>query len=200
MRTTMLVLAPICLAAAGGHSVAATVFFDDFNAENGGTGVLNYNGFANWTVTRQSVDLIGNGFFDFFPGNGLYVDLDGSSGSAGRIESIALNLGAGSYEFSFDLAGSQRPGGPNTVDLSIEVGVLADTITLDAFDTLSSYTYFFTLNSAMTVNIVFDHLGGDNIGLILDNVHLQVIPTPLASLIAGAGLFGVVGVRRRANG
>lgn len=200
MRTTMLVLAPICLAAAGGHSVAATVFFDDFNSENGGSGALNYNGFANWTVTRQSVDLIGNGFFDFFPGNGLYVDLDGSSGSAGRIESIALNLSAGSYAFSFDLAGSQRPGGPNTVDLGLEIGVLADTITLNSNDAFSTYTYFFSLNSATSVNIVFDHMGGDNIGLILDNVLLQTIPTPVASLIAGAGLFGVMGVRRRTNG
>ncbi len=33
---------------------------DDFTAENGGAGVLNYFGFANWDVTDGSVDLLGN--------------------------------------------------------------------------------------------------------------------------------------------
>jgi hypothetical protein len=199
MRNTLLVITPICLAAIGSQSHAATVFFDDFNAENAGVGVLNYNGFANWNVTRQSVDLIGNGFFDFLPGNGLYVDLDGSTGSAGEITSMNLNLAAGSYQFSFDLAGSQRGEAPfNTVELGLEIGVLSDTIMLASADPFATYTYYFTLNAATTVNIVFDHQGGDNIGLLLDNVHLQTIPTPLASLIAGAGLFGVIGVRRRA--
>lgn len=203
MRRPILAIAPVCVVTLAGSAQGATVFFDNFNAENGGVGVLNYNGFANWTVTRQSVDLIGNGFFDFFPGNGLYVDLDGSTGSAGRMESVGINLAAGTYEFSFDLAGSQRGDAPfNTVNLGIELGVLSDTIMLASAVPFTSYSYLFTINAATTVNIVFDHLGGDNIGLLLDNVRIAtadpVIPAPLASLLAGAGLFGAMGVRRRA--
>lgn len=40
-------------------------------------GALAYCGFQNWKV-EGSVDLLGNGFFDLLPGNGLYVDLVGS--------------------------------------------------------------------------------------------------------------------------
>ncbi len=47
--------------------------------------MLNYAGFANWDVLDGFVDLIGNGFFDLLPGNGLYVDLDGSTGDAGKL-------------------------------------------------------------------------------------------------------------------
>ena len=46
---------------------AGVLLQDNFDAENGGTGILNYgtvNGvFANWTVSDGHVDLIGNGFF-----------------------------------------------------------------------------------------------------------------------------------------
>ena len=62
------------LSFSGFSANAGVIFSDNFNAENGGTGVLNYNSFNNWTVTDGTVDLIGNGFFDFYPGNGLYVD------------------------------------------------------------------------------------------------------------------------------
>jgi hypothetical protein len=43
--------------------------------------------FANWVIGRGTVDLIGNGYFDYFPGYGLYVDLDGSNFQASRMES-----------------------------------------------------------------------------------------------------------------
>ncbi len=40
---------------------------DDFDSENQGQGMLNYFGLANWDIARGSVDLIGYGFWDFFP-------------------------------------------------------------------------------------------------------------------------------------
>ena len=82
MKKIMLITMAVALV---GPAIAAPVFFDDFNAENGGVGQTNYTGFANWAVQDGTVDLIGNGFFDFFPGNGLYVDVDGSSGDAGKM-------------------------------------------------------------------------------------------------------------------
>jgi hypothetical protein len=60
---------------------------DDFDTENSSIGLLDYSRFSNWIVTRGSVDLIGNGFYDFYPGNGLYVDLDGSTNEGGKLES-----------------------------------------------------------------------------------------------------------------
>ena len=68
-----------------GAASATPIFEDNFDSENGGNGVTNYTGFINWTVTDGTVDLIGNGYFDFFPGNGLYVDMDGSTNNAGKM-------------------------------------------------------------------------------------------------------------------
>ncbi|MEZ5560441.1 MAG: hypothetical protein R3E86_18090 [Pseudomonadales bacterium] len=64
----MVAIAAISLA---GAANAAIIFSDNFDGENGGVGALNYNSFAHWTVLDGTVDLIGNGFFDFLPGNGL---------------------------------------------------------------------------------------------------------------------------------
>lgn len=77
-------------------------FLDTFNTENGGVGKLDYTSFANWIVTAGSVDLIGNGLFDIYPGNGLYVDLNGSTGVSGTLTSKVL-FSPGTYEFSFEI-------------------------------------------------------------------------------------------------
>ena len=62
-------LAAALTAALTGAASAAPLFSDNFNAQNGGVGTLNFSGFTNWTVSNGSVDLIGNGFFDFYPGD-----------------------------------------------------------------------------------------------------------------------------------
>src|SRR5579862_1829881 len=68
----------LCVGAPAAHA-QVYLLNDNFNTENGGVGQLNYTGFDNWNVSG-AVDLIGNGFFDFYPGNGLYVDMNGSPG------------------------------------------------------------------------------------------------------------------------
>ena len=76
---------------------------------------LDYTTFINWTVSDGSVDLIGPGMFDLLPGNGLYVDLAGSSApNYGRMTSrIPVTLTSGhAYRLTVQLAGNQR------VDLS----------------------------------------------------------------------------------
>ena len=55
-------------------------------------GALNFTNFPQWTVGDGAVDLIGNGFFDFIPGNGLYLDLGGSASNGGRLERYAKEL------------------------------------------------------------------------------------------------------------
>jgi hypothetical protein len=84
-------------------------------------GQLDYSSFLNWEVIAGSVDLIGNGFCDFLPGNGLYVDMVGSSpypqtndGSTtpfgATIRTIdRFNIAAGAdYTISFNAAGNNR--------------------------------------------------------------------------------------------
>lgn len=76
---------------------------------------LNYTGFINWDVTG-TVDLIGDGgapLYDILPGNGLYVDMCGSSApfmgtltiKAGKAPTVAAGT---LYELSLWVAGNQR--------------------------------------------------------------------------------------------
>lgn len=183
-----------------GTSHAALIFSDDFNSENGGVGVLNYAGFSQWTVTGGTVDLIGSlGFWDYFPANGLYVDMDGSTGDAGKMTtSPSLSLLAGDYTLSFDLAGNQRNSGSEQVDVVVAVGFASTVVSLGQNAPFSSYSLNFTLPTASNVTISFEGSGGDNIGMLLDNVRLNSVPDGSNSLVLlGAALLGLVYFRRR---
>lgn len=83
------------------------------------SGSLNYCQFEKWNVVDGHVDLIGNGFMDLLPGNGLYVDLAGSrspyKGTMVTKETIAVETDK-QYRLSFQLAGNQRVNAtPNSV-------------------------------------------------------------------------------------
>ena len=171
-------LAIAAFALASQVQAGTVVFTDNFNMENGGVGALNYFGFANWTVSDGTVDLIGAGTqWDFYPGNGLYVDLDGSTEQAGTMTSTTLALGPGNYELTFDLGGSQRPyyDDGNTVDVSVEIG-------------------------AQNINLVFHNEGGDDVGAILDNVTVSTTGVPdggLTVALLGGALVGLQALRRK---
>ena len=51
----------------GSAPPSVAILEDDFNSENQGAGMLNYSDFANWDTAKGTVDLIGRGFWDFFP-------------------------------------------------------------------------------------------------------------------------------------
>jgi hypothetical protein len=176
----------------------APIFFDDFNGENGGVGALNYSSFLKWNVSDGTVDLIGNGFHDFLPGNGLYVDMDGSTNNAGKmITSQVISLQAGTYELSYMLAGNHRNGSQETVDVEVTVGIFSASHSLTQNAPFTLFTQQFTLLSAQNVAISFAGVGGDNIGMLLDNVKLSAVPAPGAILLAGIGTSLVGWLRRR---
>jgi hypothetical protein len=144
---------------------------DNFDIENGGSGTLNFFGFTNWDVTAGSVDLIGNGFSDFLPGNGLYVDLDGTTSAAGTLESKkTFTLIPATYRLEFSLAGSQL-GGFNPVIVRLG-DVYEETFVPDNNAPFTTITRDITVSTQTTAKIVFQHLGSDNIGTLLDNVRL----------------------------
>lgn len=206
--------------------VAACVFFgladrltaapvdlinDNFNSEAAGPGTTtgNYNSFQNFSVTRGSVDLINNsagwgnnvGIF----GHGLFVDLDGSTNSAGKMESQVLTLAPGTYTLTFDLAGSQRNDHSPTDTVTVSLGGLfSQAITLPYDAPFGNNSFTITTGSTSTGSLVFDASGGDNQGLLLDNVHLTFtpasptpVPEPASVLLWGMGAVGVAVYQRR---
>ena len=179
---------------------AAPIFFDDFTQEAYG---LN-QALDNWTIADGSIDVVGEpanfpGLCALGPSPDKCVDLDGSTGNAGRIESNGILLGPGTYDFSFWLKGNSRGGAPDTVRMTVETGVLAgESFILNSNDPWTQYTRSFTLGGAQTVNLVFDHAGNDNIGILLDNISITQAPEPGLISLLGIGMAGAFMRRRRA--
>ena len=186
-RIILTAIAGLALLSTVSQGNAAVLLSDNFNSENGGVGTTNYTGFANWSVTSGSVDLIGNGFFDFYPGNGLYIDLDGSTNQPGQLTSH-LTFAPGSYVLTFDLGGNARGDVNKTTDITL--GNFSTSLTLASASPYQLYTYTFTTTGG---NLVFTDLpGGDqDIGNILDNVTVSSTPLPSTWTMLIAGLVGL---------
>jgi hypothetical protein len=196
MKSSIVAAAVVALTAAtlGGSAQAATVFTDNFNSY---PTMLNWVPPANWTASGGAggtVDLIGmttdGPLFDLFPGNGGYVDLDGSSGAETNLSTI-MSFAAGSYTLSFDLAGNARNDGSKTTVITL--GNFTQSITLAATDPYALHTLSFTTTGG---NLVFSDLSGgsNNIGNILDNVTLATvagIPEPATWAMMLLGFAGL---------
>jgi hypothetical protein len=184
-------LAAVFTATLAGSAPAAVIFSDNFNAQNGGIGQLNFSAFSGWTVSNGTVDLIGNGFFDFYPGNGLYVDLDGSTNNAGDLTTVTT-FAAGTYQLTFSLGGNARGGANDQVTVSL--GGWSEVFNVPSNFPFQTITRTFTTTGGQ---LTFSHAGGDNIGAILDNVSVSTVPEPVSLVVFGGLLVGGIAAARR---
>lgn len=176
---------------------AGVIFQDDFNAEAGaeGASALNYTSFSNWTVSEGTVDVVASGDYSIgcAGGDGKCVDLDGSTGNAGILRSIALTLNPGTYTLSFDISGNQRGHADDSMVVTLG-GFLDETFTLSASDPWQTIIRNITVTAETTDYLVFNHDGGDNIGILLDNVSL--VPEPGTLALLGLGMLALGASRR----
>jgi hypothetical protein len=174
------------------HLNAGVVFSDNFNSETLG---LNVSVLNNWTVSDGSIDVIGTGFFDLQPGNGRYIDLDGSTGNAGVL-ATRNTFGPGTFLLTFDLAGNNRASGFESV--IVRLGDFSQTISNIAQNqAFASQSLSFTTTVAGKLS--FENIpasgAGDNIGALLDNVQLSTAAVPEPSTLA-MFVLGAVSLQR----
>jgi len=196
MKTASPFIPFVCLTVLIGHSVKAQVLFsDNFNSEDGGTGTANYSTFANWTVTRGAVDLIPfGGYFDFYPGNGLYIDTCGTVGVGGTmVTKQSFNFVPGvTYTLSCDLAGDARDGLDKSeiVTVGTNGSILSTNITLPSSAPFTRFFFQFTVTAPTNCPLSFAAGQDGDIGLILDNVQLTagvLSPPSIASIALASG-------------
>jgi hypothetical protein len=185
----------------------ATPLSDNFDAQNGGAPALNYFGLSNFTVTNSgsggSVDLIGTGTggsaYDFFPGNGLYIDMCGSTSACGTLATNQI-FAAGTYDVSISLGGNARSGIQNGT--TVNFGSYSNTIMLDTFQ-LYTLNFTTTLNSASALSLGDLGLVAANMGNILFSVDIApsqrtgAVPEPISLALFASGLLGAAAMRRR---
>jgi len=151
----------------------AVILQDDMDDENNGVARTNYTGFENWNVTRPCVDLHGPGSIDPVPGNGLYIDMDGSCASAGRMESKQnYELVAGSYNFELVIAGNNQNGPTDTMTISIG-NVFSTTLVVPEDQGFIIREFTFNVASDTNARIIMDHAGGDQQGILIDAIRLS---------------------------
>ncbi len=204
MKLTKLAL--IAALSMGSTLTQAAVFTDSFNsytadqlnwAPQGGW----YYGFVGDMTTVGKVDIIGSGGgYDFLPGNGSYVDLDGSVGGT----LVALNhgiplIGGQAYTLSFDLAGNHRDNNEDFV--TAHFGDAFATFGIGSNLAFTNHTLNFTPDVDGAYSFGFadsNTFNNNNVGALLDNVSVTAVPEPetYALLLGGLALVGF-STRRR---
>ena len=175
---------------------AVTIFADNFDADpttNNATRFVH-----GWTVSNGTVDVDGTGFVhNEMPGNGHYVDLDGSTMRAGVLSNSFAAGAGGIYTLSFDLAGNQRNWGADTVEVTF--GTTRQTYVIGPSDPITTRTLTFAPASSGRYSLSFHNLGGDNRGAFLHQVTVSAVPETdtYAMLLAGLVCVGLLARRRK---
>jgi hypothetical protein len=148
---------------------------DDVDGENGGVSQPNYTNFKFWNVVSGCVDLHGPGGVNPRPGNGLYIDMDGTCQAAGTLESKeTFDLHPADWRLEIVMAGNSQNQSPDTMVISVG-SVFQRTVVLAADEDFALFEYNFTLADSAAAKIRLEHSGSDEQGILIDALQLRFI-------------------------
>lgn len=165
--------------------------------ENFGSGLADqYNvtgTVGGFTVTGGNVDLIGNnGIYNFYPGNGNYIDLNGTT--SGTITSTAVSFNPGeSATLTFDYGTN---GGGTSANIFLG-GVQVGSLTAPNSTSFTPFSLNIANPTSGALSFVSTNPGGG--GMILDNIQLSsnvAVPEP-SDFVGTAFAFGSVVLLKR---
>lgn len=221
------IAATLMIAVALGAGAAHGAVLVNEHFEGYGPTQLNWAGSSDLTVVRGTVDYILEPDFGLSTpfGRGL-VDLDGSSGHGGRLNTALFSFNAGdTVIFELDASGNQRNGSPDTMSYGLIfnglVGIdqviarlpgfnfgpdgpflasgLLSSVNLAADAPWGHYYYQFVTYTSGSLYATIDTGSADNVGPLIDNVRLRihaVVPEPQTWALMITG-FGLMGVALR---
>ena len=207
------------LGSAAAHSATTVLFQDNFNSYGyvlGATSVGPWSTMADFNPATAGggVDVIGvtstTTNYNFYPGNGGYVDLDGTAPGQGPTYfytsvNVPVSVGAApQYRFDLTFDVGQNPNGTNRQLVAVIGGAApgASIFTTSGMP-LTTFSRSITGTWALGNPIQFGFWtpSSDQQGPIIDNVTLTVTPVPepgeWAMMLAGLGIVGLIARRRR---
>ncbi|WP_425038562.1 VPLPA-CTERM sorting domain-containing protein [Primorskyibacter sp. S187A] len=202
-----ILFAALALSLSSPAFAASVLFEDDFENNTAGANRTP----SGWSAVSGAVDITGPGYFPQICYNtGNCIDLDGSSGTVGHIQttqSFTLTTGA-LYSLTFDYTWNYfQQQNPNSMNFG--VGGFSDSLTTtgtrtsDGTGAYESLSFSF-LGNGSTGAIFFQHLGASDLGgIVIDNVTLTEtpvtapVPLPAGLPLLLAGLGGLALARRK---